>query len=55
MHTGEVVLNLNVMSGGAPDFFIIQRMPGIASHIRQSTLKFTRYKGMISNGIAGTK
>jgi hypothetical protein len=49
------MLNLNVMSGRASDFFIVQRIPGIASHIRQGTLKFTRYKGMTSKGIAGTK
>jgi hypothetical protein len=55
MHTGEVVLNLNVLSGRASDFFIVQRIPGVASHIRQGTLKITRYKGMTLKGIAGTK
>ena len=53
-HTGEV-LNLNVMSGSASDFFIVQKIPGIASHIRQGTLKFFRYKGMTAKGISGTK
>ena len=32
-------MNLNVLSGRASDFFIIQKIPGIASHIRQGTLK----------------
>jgi hypothetical protein len=49
------MLNLNVLSGQASDFFIVQKIPGIASHIRQGTLKFSRYKGMTVKGIAGTK
>ena len=44
MHTGEV-LNLNVLSGQASDYFIVQRISGIASHIRQDTLKFSIYQG----------
>ena len=54
MHTGEV-LNLNVMSTWASDFFILHRIPGVARSIRQGSLKFTRYNGMTAKGIAGTK
>jgi hypothetical protein len=49
-YTGEV-LNLNVMSGRALDYFIIQRIPGATNHIRQGTLKFSRYKRMTAKGI----
>jgi hypothetical protein len=54
MHTEEV-LNLNVLSGRASDFFIVKKIPGIASHIRHGTLKFSRCKEMTVKGIAGTK
>jgi hypothetical protein len=39
----------------ALDFFIVKRIQGVANHIRQGTLKYTRYKGMTSKGIAGAK
>jgi hypothetical protein len=55
MHTGEVVLNLNVFVRSSISLFVVQRIQWVGSHIRQGTLKFTRYKGMTSKGIAGIK
>ena len=39
MHTGEVVKDLNVFVRSSIKLFIVQRIQGVGSHIRQGTLK----------------